>query len=160
MLPTACACYHGAAACQSVHSKRSIRQPDPSADIQAHPPYCWLITSLGYVQGVTSPLVGQMFFRASLFSAFGQSKLWLARRPDGTMRKLTDLDFFKARYSSCCLDRCSVSTERASIGHVVLSCAILLAADQKSIAGIGVANEKTCSAVVGHDPMLPAWSLQ
>lgn len=36
-----------------------------------------------------------MFFRATLFSAFGASKRWLAENPDGTTRALTSTDFFK-----------------------------------------------------------------
>ena len=48
-------------------------------------------------QGVTSPLVGQMFFRATLFGAFGWAKRWLATNPDGSTRPLTTLDFYKAR---------------------------------------------------------------
>lgn len=52
----------------------------------------------GLYKGVASPLVGQMFFRATLFSAFGASKRWLATNADGTTRKLTDADFFKAGF--------------------------------------------------------------
>ena len=48
-------------------------------------------------QGVTSPLAGQMFFRMSLFSVFGGAKRWLGTNPDGSARKLTTADFFKAR---------------------------------------------------------------
>ena len=48
------------------------------------------------LQGVASPLAGQMVFRATLFSAFGASKRWLATNEDGTTRQLTDFDFFKA----------------------------------------------------------------
>lgn len=33
----------------------------------------------GLYKGVASPLVGQMFFRACLFTSFGQSKAWVAR---------------------------------------------------------------------------------
>ncbi len=47
------------------------------------------------VQGVTSPLMGQMFFRASLFSAFGSSKRWLATNADGSPRELQWADFYK-----------------------------------------------------------------
>ena len=47
-------------------------------------------------QGVTSPLAGQMFFRATLFGVFGESKRWLARKnPDGTARPLLISDFYK-----------------------------------------------------------------
>lgn len=46
-------------------------------------------------------LVPQMFFRATLFSAFGASKRWLATNPDGTTRQLTSADFFKV--CCCCL---------------------------------------------------------
>jgi solute carrier family 25 (mitochondrial carnitine/acylcarnitine transporter), member 20/29 len=52
----------------------------------------------GLYKGVTSPLAGQMFFRATLFSAFGASKRWLSTNPDGTSRTLTDVDFFKAGF--------------------------------------------------------------
>ena len=50
------------------------------------------------IQGVASPLAGQMFFRATLFSAFGASKRWLGTNPDGTMRELSDADYFKAGF--------------------------------------------------------------
>lgn len=43
-----------------------------------------------------SPLAGQMFFRASLFSAFGASQRWLGTNADGTPRKLSTADFYKA----------------------------------------------------------------
>lgn len=43
-----------------------------------------------------SPLAGQMFFRASLFGAFGESKRWLGTNADGTQRALQPLDFYKA----------------------------------------------------------------
>lgn len=50
----------------------------------------------GLYKGVTSPLAGQMFFRASLFGAFGESKRWLGRNADGTTRPLVASDFYKA----------------------------------------------------------------
>jgi len=50
----------------------------------------------GLYKGVTSPLVGQMFFRASMFSAFGASKRWLADRRGGEASSLTTADFFAA----------------------------------------------------------------
>jgi solute carrier family 25 carnitine/acylcarnitine transporter 20/29 len=50
----------------------------------------------GLYKGVASPLAGQMFFRASLFGAFGSSKRWLATNADGTTRPLTTADFYKA----------------------------------------------------------------
>jgi len=37
-----------------------------------------------------------MFFRATLFSAFGESKRWLGTNSDGTTRALQDIDYFKA----------------------------------------------------------------
>jgi solute carrier family 25 carnitine/acylcarnitine transporter 20/29 len=37
-----------------------------------------------------------MFFRASLFGAFGSSKRWLATNPDGSLRPLRTADFYKA----------------------------------------------------------------
>lgn len=37
-----------------------------------------------------------MFFRASLFGAFGESKRWLATNPDGSSRPLRTADFYKA----------------------------------------------------------------
>eukprot|EP00879_Flechtneria_rotunda_P027784 GHRR01029781.1.p1 GENE.GHRR01029781.1~~GHRR01029781.1.p1 ORF type:complete len:291 (+),score=65.51 GHRR01029781.1:890-1762(+) len=50
----------------------------------------------GLYKGVASPLAGQMFFRASLFGAFGASKRWLATNPDGSVRPLRTTDFYKA----------------------------------------------------------------
>eukprot|EP00210_Caulerpa_lentillifera_P006092 g5820.t1 len=50
----------------------------------------------GLYKGVAAPLAGQLFFRASLFTAFGASKRYLASNPDGTTRKLTNFDFYKA----------------------------------------------------------------
>lgn len=50
----------------------------------------------GLYKGVTSPLAGQMFFRASMFSAFGATKRFLAKNPDGSSRTLTTADFYKA----------------------------------------------------------------
>ncbi|KAG2450018.1 hypothetical protein HYH02_000122 [Chlamydomonas schloesseri] len=50
----------------------------------------------GLYKGVTSPLMGQMFFRASLFGAFGASKRWLGTNADGTTRPLVWSDFYKA----------------------------------------------------------------
>lgn len=52
----------------------------------------------GLYKGVTAPLAGQMFFRATLFSAYGASKRWLATNPDGSTRILTDLDYYKAGF--------------------------------------------------------------
>lgn len=52
----------------------------------------------GLYKGVTSPLAGQMFFRATLFSAFGASKRWLGTNADGSTRALETLDFFKAGF--------------------------------------------------------------
>ena len=48
------------------------------------------------LQGVLSPLVGQMFFRATLFSAFGAAKRWLAKNADGSPKELTIADYYKA----------------------------------------------------------------
>lgn len=50
----------------------------------------------GLYKGVTSPLAGQMFFRATLFGAFGGSKRWLATNWDGSPRELKPIDFYKA----------------------------------------------------------------
>lgn len=50
----------------------------------------------GLYKGVSAPLAGQLFFRASLFTAFGASQRYLATNPDGTTRKLTTSDFYKA----------------------------------------------------------------
>eukprot|EP00878_Enallax_costatus_P010211 GHUV01010659.1.p1 GENE.GHUV01010659.1~~GHUV01010659.1.p1 ORF type:complete len:321 (+),score=67.66 GHUV01010659.1:426-1388(+) len=50
----------------------------------------------GLYKGVASPLAGQMFFRASLFGAFGESKRWLATNSDGSTRPLRTADFYKA----------------------------------------------------------------
>lgn len=52
----------------------------------------------GLYKGVTSPLAGQMFFRATLFSAFGASKRWLGTNADGSTRPLSTADFYKAGF--------------------------------------------------------------
>ncbi len=44
-----------------------------------------------------------MFFRATLFSAFGASKRWLATNPDGSTRALTTADYYKAVRSAIVL---------------------------------------------------------
>lgn len=49
------------------------------------------------VQGVTSPLAGQMFFRATLFSTFGAAKRWLGTNPDGSTRALTTANYYEVR---------------------------------------------------------------
>ncbi|GFR52096.1 hypothetical protein Agub_g14609 [Astrephomene gubernaculifera] len=50
----------------------------------------------GLYKGVASPLMGQMFFRASLFGAFGSSKRWLATNTDGSTRPLQRPDYYTA----------------------------------------------------------------
>lgn len=50
----------------------------------------------GLYKGVAAPLAGQMFFRATLFSALGSSKRWLSTDADGNRRGLTMLDCYKA----------------------------------------------------------------
>lgn len=50
----------------------------------------------GLYKGVAAPLAGQMFFRATLFSALGSSKRWLSTDADGNRRQLTMLDCYKA----------------------------------------------------------------
>ena len=47
----------------------------------------------GLYKGVTSPLAGQMVFRATLFGAFGESKRWLS---DGGAKALTPAQYFQA----------------------------------------------------------------
>jgi solute carrier family 25 carnitine/acylcarnitine transporter 20/29 len=47
----------------------------------------------GLYKGVQSPLIGQMFFRANTFFAFGESKRYLAKYGQ---RKLEIIDYFKA----------------------------------------------------------------
>lgn len=47
----------------------------------------------GLYKGVTSPLAGQMVFRATLFGAFGESKRWLS---DGGAKPLTTAQYFQA----------------------------------------------------------------
>ena len=47
------------------------------------------------LQGVSSPLAGQMVFRMTLFSAFGSSKRWLGTNADGSTRPLATSDFYK-----------------------------------------------------------------
>ena len=50
----------------------------------------------GLYKGVAAPLAGQMFFRATLFSALGGAKRWLSTEADGTRRALSTLDCYKA----------------------------------------------------------------
>lgn len=50
----------------------------------------------GLYKGVAAPLAGQLMFRASMFTAFGASKRFLEQNADGTTRKLTNADFYKA----------------------------------------------------------------
>ena len=47
------------------------------------------------MQGVQSPLAGQVVFRSVLFGAFGAAKRWLSTNPDGSTRPLTTADFYK-----------------------------------------------------------------
>lgn len=49
------------------------------------------------LQGVQSPLAGQIVFRSVLFGAFGAAKRWLSTNADGTTRPLTTADFYKVR---------------------------------------------------------------
>eukprot|EP00884_Botryococcus_braunii_P004247 jgi/Botrbrau1/13823/Bobra.0056s0065.1 len=49
----------------------------------------------GLYKGVTSPLAGQMFFRATLFGAFGASKRYFGTDANSKPRPLTDLDLYK-----------------------------------------------------------------
>lgn len=66
------------------------------------------------LQGVSSPLAGQMVFRMTLFSAFGGSKRWLSTNADGSTRPLVTSDFYKVLEqlilvhlpSECSLLRC------------------------------------------------------
>ena len=48
-----------------------------------------------HLQGVTSPLAGQMLFRSVMFGAFAQIKTWMATNKDGSTRQLTNADFYK-----------------------------------------------------------------
>lgn len=50
----------------------------------------------GLYKGVAAPLAGQMFFRATLFSALGGAKRWLSTEADGTRRALTTLHCYMA----------------------------------------------------------------
>eukprot|EP00891_Asterochloris_glomerata_P005968 jgi/Astpho2/5968/Aster-02449 len=52
--------------------------------------------SAALLDGVTSPLAGQIVFRSVLFGAFGQSKQYLAKDSEGNPRQLTYADFYKA----------------------------------------------------------------
>lgn len=55
------------------------------------------VSPMRMFQGVTSPLAGQMFFRASMFSAFGAAKRYLGTNPDGSTRSLKFADFYKVK---------------------------------------------------------------
>lgn len=57
-----------------------------------------------WLQGVQSPLVGQVVFRSVLFGAFGAAKRWLSTNKDGTTRALTTADFYKVSI------RCSLTS--------------------------------------------------
>jgi solute carrier family 25 carnitine/acylcarnitine transporter 20/29 len=54
----------------------------------------------GLYKGVTSPLAGQMVFRATLFGAFGESKRWLS---EGGTKALTPLQYFQAGAMTGCV---------------------------------------------------------
>ena len=57
---------------------------------------------LGLYKGVTSPLAGQMFFRAALFSSLGSAKRFLATHPDGTKKPLSISDCYVAGAMAGC----------------------------------------------------------
>lgn len=57
---------------------------------------------LGLYKGVTSPLAGQMFFRAALFSSLGSAKRWLATNSDGTKKALSISDCYVAGAMAGC----------------------------------------------------------
>ncbi|CAG9463121.1 unnamed protein product [Pedinophyceae sp. YPF-701] len=50
----------------------------------------------GLYKGVASPLAGQMFFRASMFSAYGYTKRWLITDSNGVARPITLKDGYLA----------------------------------------------------------------
>ena len=58
----------------------------------------------GLYKGMSSPMAGQMFFRASFFAAFAESKNHLSRNADGTHRALTEADLFKVIMSGVVLN--------------------------------------------------------
>lgn len=49
----------------------------------------------GLYKGMSSPMVGQMAFRASFFTAFAESKKLFAYNPDGSSRELNGWDLFR-----------------------------------------------------------------
>ena len=57
-----------------------------------------------HLQGVTSPLAGQIVFRSVLFGAFGQSKQYFAKDSEGKPRQLAYADFYKVQtwWEPCC----------------------------------------------------------
>jgi hypothetical protein len=57
-------------------------------------------------QGVASPLMGQMLFRASLFGAFGESKRWLAKNADGSHKGLSAANFYQVLRPCTCVRVC------------------------------------------------------
>ena len=77
----------------SVHAPPPPRPPPTPDNDMKHMPTHGPGRAL---QGVASPLMGQMFFRASLFGTFGASKRWLGTNADGTPRPLGRADFYKA----------------------------------------------------------------
>ena len=81
------------------------------------------------VQGVTSPLAGQMLFRSIMFGAFGQAKTWLSTNSDGSTRALKNIDFYKVcavmKLSDDCLSCCLL---RAAVlaGSLQAACVLAL----------------------------------
>lgn len=52
----------------------------------------------GLYKGMSSPMVGQMAFRATYFAAFAESKkLFQGVQPDGSIAQLTGWDLFRVR---------------------------------------------------------------
>ena len=67
-----------------------------SAGVGLHQRYMTQCSMMyAHLQGVTSPLAGQMLFRSIMFGAFAQIKTWMATNKDGSTRPLTNADFYK-----------------------------------------------------------------
>ena len=78
--------------------------------------------SVHRLQGVTSPLAGQIVFRSVLFGAFGQSKQYFAKDSAGSPRQLTYADFYKVQ--AWCEPCCKLHTafhqqDPAAVSHLL-----------------------------------------
>lgn len=77
----------------------------------------WCSATCAFLQGVTSPLAGQMLFRSIMFGSFAQIKTWLATNKDGSTRELRYSDYYKVNIRSL-----AVLLTLASLDYPQCSC--------------------------------------